>query len=438
MAKWSKSSGNDEDATCLDQLEYKQLDDQSVKSLIPGGNTMKSIEKKLNIAILAIVILYIIVLGLLIFTIKLKGHSAVFEQTTQQEFPKQLHTEENKTEIKTHSMDDYIQIIYDLQKDLSTCKEQTSLNSEALKNLNQMINNATLQSKKNQDQVQIVQNTVKLLTASLDDSKVKIDDINTTISAKYYLIEEEIGQQNTYFRNASIDLTNVKDKYIILEQEMKEEVKILNQVTNDLKLKDWEQSATLKHLTLVQGPPGPKGEMGTQGPVGLTGLPGFRGLSGLKGERGLVGVPGFPGYKGENGQKGEKGENSGKGEREETVTQEVPIRVVVPSIVRDSSVRLVGGRRPNEGRVEVFHNGQWGTICDDHFDSMDGYVVCRMLGYRSSSLIIPNRFGSGFGKIWMDDVECLGIERSIKDCKFSGWGVTDCSHREDVSIVCIE
>ncbi len=43
-------------------------------------------------------------------------------------------------------------------------------------------------------------------------------------------------------------------------------------------------------------------------------------------------------------------------------------------------VRLAGGGGPFEGRLEIFHNGAWGTVCDDEFEHTEAKVVCVQLG----------------------------------------------------------
>lgn len=103
----------------------------------------------------------------------------------------------------------------------------------------------------------------------------------------------------------------------------------------------------------------------------------------------------------------------------------------------DGVVRLVGGDSPWEGRVEVFHNGDWGTVCDDHWTQEHAEVVCRQLGYRGhAEVVVDGTFGEGAGLILLDDVHCDGWETSLLDCPHGIWGRTDCSHTEDVGVRC--
>ena len=98
---------------------------------------------------------------------------------------------------------------------------------------------------------------------------------------------------------------------------------------------------------------------------------------------------------------------------------------------------MVGGSSDAEGRVEIYHNGAWGTVCDDGWSDADASVVCRQLGYSgAASARTQAFFGQGSGPIYYDDVVCSGSETRLADCSHPGVGVHNCAHTEDAGVVC--
>ncbi|XP_006741194.1 lysyl oxidase homolog 2-like [Leptonychotes weddellii] len=75
-------------------------------------------------------------------------------------------------------------------------------------------------------------------------------------------------------------------------------------------------------------------------------------------------------------------------------------RPQVPSDVVKIQLRLAGQKRKHsEGRVEVYYNGQWGTVCDDDFSIHAAHVVCRELGYvEAKAWTASSSYGKGEGK----------------------------------------
>ncbi|XP_038035594.2 antigen WC1.1-like [Anas platyrhynchos] len=102
-------------------------------------------------------------------------------------------------------------------------------------------------------------------------------------------------------------------------------------------------------------------------------------------------------------------------------------------------LRLVDGGGRCAGRVEVKHEGEWGSVCsyDFDWDHRGAGVVCRQLGCGAVARASPYApFGQGKGRIWLHPIFCNGSEANLYDCFHFGWGRHFCGHEWDVGVTC--
>uniref|UniRef100_G3NCG2 SRCR domain-containing protein n=1 Tax=Gasterosteus aculeatus aculeatus TaxID=481459 RepID=G3NCG2_GASAC len=112
---------------------------------------------------------------------------------------------------------------------------------------------------------------------------------------------------------------------------------------------------------------------------------------------------------------------------------------VAEVICGHQAVRLAAGADRCAGRVELWADGRWGTVCDDQWDLRDAHVVCGQLGcgYALSVAGQGGPFPPGRGPIHLDELNCTGREENLWSCP-AAQGEQDCGHKEDAGVVCSE
>ena len=127
-------------------------------------------------------------------------------------------------------------------------------------------------------------------------------------------------------------------------------------------------------------------------------------------------------------------------------SNEYPVRA------ENGELRLSDGPSDNQGRLEVFHAGEWGTVSDDRLDNPGNIApqfACRLMGYATGDLvprsdIMNMNVAPASQRIWLDDVRCFAGSThwtgspptKLHQCYHAGWGLTNSIHEEDVHLSC--
>jgi len=89
-----------------------------------------------------------------------------------------------------------------------------------------------------------------------------------------------------------------------------------------------------------------------------------------------------------------------------------------------------------KGQVEICHNNEWRTVCDDSWNEIDGMVACRQLGLSFKAVTTDQSYGWQGRQTWVGNISCTGSETRLIDCVQNEYS-TNCSRGESAGLVCI-
>ncbi|XP_036106490.1 macrophage scavenger receptor types I and II isoform X3 [Molossus molossus] len=301
MEQWDSFPDHQDDAnSCSESVKF---DARSMTALLPlnpkNGPALQDKLKSLKAALIALYLLVFIILIPIIGIVAaqlLKWERKNFtvgsitaNNTPQSFMGKGNHCEDDIKfrEVVTENLSNLekrIQYISDTQANL--------IDSEHFQNFSvltdQRFNDVLLQlstvassAQEHRNEIDEISKSLISLNTTLLALQLSIETLKGKVQENTFKHQEEMSKLEEHVYNASAEIMSMKEKQAHLEQEIKGEVKLLNNITNDLRLKDWEHSQTLKNITLIQGPPGPQGEKGDRGLTGEAGPAGIPGPMGM-------------------------------------------------------------------------------------------------------------------------------------------------------------
>ncbi|KAK3602004.1 hypothetical protein CHS0354_001582 [Potamilus streckersoni] len=100
--------------------------------------------------------------------------------------------------------------------------------------------------------------------------------------------------------------------------------------------------------------------------------------------------------------------------------------------------------------ITMVYGEQYATM-DLTIEMLKSFAICwvmtlaqklylkELLGHNfpeSIQLYTYNRYGSGTGQIWLNNLSCNGTESRLDECPSITWGTNSCSHSQDIGVDC--